>query len=68
VTDGRLIVLPFAMPWLKMSFSILHLANRTLSPLGEAFARYVIEADTEVQAEEVLILRARSAKRTLAVQ
>jgi DNA-binding transcriptional LysR family regulator len=62
VTDGRLTVLPFATPWLKVPFFIMHLANRTLSPLGEAFARHVIEADAEVQAEEASILRAWSAK------
>lgn len=62
VTEERLIVLPFAMPWLKVSFSILHLAHRTLSPLGEAFARHVIEADAQVQAEDASILRAWSAK------
>lgn len=62
VADGRLIVLPFDMSWLRVSFSIVHLAHRTLSPLGESFARCVIEADAEVQAEEASILRAWSAK------
>ena len=52
VADGRLVVLPFAMPWLKISFSILHLAHRTLPPLGEAFVRHVVAADAEVQKRE----------------
>ena len=49
VAEGRLVVLPLAMPWLKITFSILHLAHRTLPPLGEAFVRHVVEADAEVQ-------------------
>ena len=62
VAEGRLVVLPFAMPWLKISFSILHLAHRTLPPLGEAFVRHVIEADARVQAEEARLLRAWPSK------
>lgn len=50
--QGRLAVLPVPLPWLKGVFSILRLAHRSLSPLGEAFVKATIEADAEVQAEE----------------
>lgn len=49
---GRLAILPLDLPWLKITFSVMHLAHRLLSPAGEAFLRAVQEADDRLLAEE----------------
>ena len=45
-------VLPLVLPMLEADFSIVRLARRTLSPLGEVFVRTMLEVDGEVAALE----------------
>jgi len=45
-------VLPLVLPMLEADFSIVRLARRTLSPLGEVFVRTLLEVDGEVAALE----------------
>lgn len=52
VDAGKLSILPLALPWLKITFSVMHLAHRPLSPLGDAFVRAVKKADADLLAEE----------------
>lgn len=47
VQRGELVAIP-APSWLKANFGIAHLAQRSLSPLGETFVRMVQEADQEL--------------------
>jgi DNA-binding transcriptional LysR family regulator len=63
----RLEVLPLVEPWLHGEFAVIRLASRSLSPLGEEFARLVREEDAEVRAAEdrlaCLLLRTASGDR-----
>lgn len=52
VARGRLAILPVELPWLKISFSVMHLAHRPLSPVGDKFLRAVRQADSDLLAEE----------------
>ena len=45
---GKLFVLPFVEPWMKVNFGIVRLAHRSLSPLAERFSELVIETDAEL--------------------
>jgi len=45
-------VLPLVLPMLEADFSIVRLARRSLSPLGELFVRTVLEVDAELAALE----------------
>lgn len=47
IESGELSAIPGA-PWMATSFSIVRLAHRSLSPLGETFVRLVKEADAEL--------------------
>lgn len=57
VKRGVLAILPVAVPWMSVSFAVLHLAHRTLSPLGEAFIAAIRKADAALHAEEVRLSR-----------
>lgn len=48
VRAGRLAALPLREAWLRVPFSIIRLAHRSLSPLGERFVALVREADAAV--------------------
>jgi DNA-binding transcriptional LysR family regulator len=52
VERGRLAAFP-APDWLRGNFGIVHLAHRSLSPLGETFVRMVQEVDAETQEWEL---------------
>lgn len=54
---GELAVLPLPLPWLKVNFSVMHLVHRTLSPLGEAFVRALVEADRALWEREDALTR-----------
>lgn len=51
VNRGELVAIT-APPWLRGNFGIVHLAERSLSPLGETFVHLVKEADAELLAWE----------------
>jgi len=48
VRADELVVLSLVPPFLKVDFGIIHLAHRSLSPLGESFVRLQLEVDAEV--------------------
>jgi hypothetical protein len=52
VNRGRLAILPLDLPWLKVTFAVMHLAHRPPSPAGAAFVERVHEADRNLLAEE----------------
>jgi DNA-binding transcriptional LysR family regulator len=52
VDAGKLSILPIELPWLKVTFSVMHLAHRPFSPLGIGFQNAVKEADSALLAEE----------------
>ncbi len=60
---GTMAVLPLVPPMLHTDFSIVRLARRSLSPLGELFVRTLQEVDREVVAEEQRAARKRFAKK-----
>lgn len=45
---GRLRTIPLVLPWLRSSFAIVRLAERTPSPAEEAFCRILREVEAEV--------------------
>jgi DNA-binding transcriptional LysR family regulator len=45
---GRLHMLPLKLPWLRSSFAIVRLAERTPSPAEEAFCRILRQVEAEV--------------------
>ncbi len=49
---GTMAVLPLVPPMLHTEFSIVRLARRSLSPLGEFFVRTLLKVDAEVVAVE----------------
>jgi DNA-binding transcriptional LysR family regulator len=68
VAAGRLKLLRFEAPWLGRSFSILRIADRSLTPAAEAFIRLLKEADAEVnQASPERVERDRVGRRRLAM-
>ncbi|MGD0416146.1 MAG: LysR family transcriptional regulator [Terriglobales bacterium] len=48
VRDGRLALLSFVAPWMTADWAIVRLSHRTLSPLGETFVRFLLEADAQL--------------------
>lgn len=48
IENGTMVVLPFFESWLHISFAIVRLAHRSLSPLGEKFAQLAMESDAEL--------------------
>jgi len=51
IESGVLVAIP-GPPWMGAAFGIVHLAHRSLSPLGENFVRFVRDADADLVAWE----------------
>jgi DNA-binding transcriptional LysR family regulator len=49
---GELQILPIYLKWLKASFSIMHLSQRSLGPLAQQFCKLLTEAATTISEEE----------------
>jgi len=45
---GRLRILPLVLPWLRSSFAIIRLAERTPSPAEDAFCRILRDVEAEI--------------------
>lgn len=59
--EKRLAVLPFALNWLQATFSVMHLAHRTITPLGAALiASATEEARLAQLAEQRLKIKWRA--------
>ncbi len=60
VQRGEMVAIP-APEWVRANFGIVHLAHRSLSPLGETFVEFVKQAD-----QELLHWEERTAKKLFA--
>jgi len=45
---GEVVMLPLELPWLKLNYGIIRLANRTPSPAAEAFMHLLREVEAEI--------------------
>ncbi len=52
VMKRELVVLPLVAPWFHSEFGVVRLAHRSLSPIGEIFARILREEDAKVFGNE----------------
>jgi DNA-binding transcriptional LysR family regulator len=48
VARGELVMLPLELPWLKLNYGIIRLANRTPSPAAEAFMHLLREVEAGI--------------------
>jgi DNA-binding transcriptional LysR family regulator len=45
---GEVVMLPLELPWLKLNYGIIRLANRTPSPAAEAFMHLLREVEADI--------------------
>jgi len=60
----KMVVLPFALDWLQATFSVMHLAHRSMTPLASALIEATHEAARDALAREEMLKQKWGAPRT----